>query len=113
MVEAVLAEAGLAPGDLDRIGVTVGPGSFAGTRVGTAFARGLALATGARAVGIANLAVIAHQHGDVCPWPYCTTPSAAKSSSSSGPMPAASRRSVCRWPTYRRESGSWAAQGSF
>lgn len=67
MVEAVLAEAGLAPGDLDRIGVTVGPGSFAGTRVGTAFARGLALATGARAVGIANLAVIAHQHGDARP----------------------------------------------
>jgi len=56
MVEEVLAEAGLNPRDLDRIGVTTGPGSFAGTRVGVAFARGLALATGADVVGISNLA---------------------------------------------------------
>ena len=56
MVEDILAEAGLNPRDLDRIGVTTGPGSFAGTRVGVAFARGLALATGADVVGISNLA---------------------------------------------------------
>jgi len=55
MVAEVLAEAGLAPRDLDRMGVTTGPGSFAGTRVGVAFARGLALATGADVVGISNL----------------------------------------------------------
>lgn len=67
MVRAVLAEAGLAPRDLERIGVAVGPGSFAGTRVGTAFARGLALSSGAVAVGIGNLAAIAHQLEDVRP----------------------------------------------
>jgi len=67
MVEAVLAEAGIAARALERIGVTTGPGSFAGTRVGTAFARGLALASGAQALGIGNLAVIAHALADVRP----------------------------------------------
>ncbi|WP_421789502.1 tRNA (adenosine(37)-N6)-threonylcarbamoyltransferase complex dimerization subunit type 1 TsaB [Hyphobacterium sp.] len=55
MVQEILAEAGLKPGDLDRIGVTTGPGSFAGTRVGVAFARGLSLAADADCVGISNL----------------------------------------------------------
>lgn len=55
MVQALLNHAGIAPGALDRIGVATGPGSFAGTRVGVAFARGLALATGARALGISSL----------------------------------------------------------
>lgn len=67
MVEAVLAEAGIAPRALERIGVTTGPGSFAGTRVGTAFARGLALASGGQAVGIGNLAVMAHALADIRP----------------------------------------------
>lgn len=55
MVQEILALAGLQPSDLDRIGVTTGPGSFAGTRVGVAFARGLALATGAECVGVTCL----------------------------------------------------------
>lgn len=54
-VEALLAEAGCAPRDLQRIGVNVGPGGFAGVRVGVAFARGLSLACGAQAVGIGAL----------------------------------------------------------
>ncbi|MCH8488585.1 MAG: tRNA (adenosine(37)-N6)-threonylcarbamoyltransferase complex dimerization subunit type 1 TsaB [Oceanicaulis sp.] len=54
-VGALLDEAGCAPRDLHRIGVNVGPGGFAGVRVGVAFARGLALACGAQAVGVGAL----------------------------------------------------------
>lgn len=61
LVAALLAEAGLHPRELARIGVATGPGSFAGTRAGTAFGRGLALATGARALGISSLAALAHE----------------------------------------------------
>lgn len=67
MVQTVLAEAGVEPSSLERIGVTIGPGGFAGTRVGVAFARGLALATGAQAFGVSNLAVLAAAHADVRP----------------------------------------------
>ncbi|MFP4519662.1 MAG: tRNA (adenosine(37)-N6)-threonylcarbamoyltransferase complex dimerization subunit type 1 TsaB [Oceanicaulis sp.] len=59
MVEALFAKAGLDPQRLDRIGVNVGPGGFAGTRVGVAFARGLALSTGARALGVGALEALA------------------------------------------------------
>lgn len=45
--------------DIDRIAVTVGPGSFAGLRVGIAAARGVALAAGRRAVGVSTLAAYA------------------------------------------------------
>ncbi|WP_417497270.1 tRNA (adenosine(37)-N6)-threonylcarbamoyltransferase complex dimerization subunit type 1 TsaB [Maricaulis sp.] len=59
MVAGVLEQAGLQASQISRIGVTTGPGSFAGSRVGVAFARGLALASGAEAVGIGNLEVLA------------------------------------------------------
>lgn len=44
---------------LMRIGVTVGPGTFTGTRIGIAAARALALATSADLVGISSLLAIA------------------------------------------------------
>ena len=40
LVGELLDEAGMVSGELWRIGVATGPGSFAGTRAGTAFARG-------------------------------------------------------------------------
>jgi tRNA threonylcarbamoyladenosine biosynthesis protein TsaB len=64
---ALLDEAGCRPRDLHRIGVNTGPGGFAGVRVGVAFARGLALACGAQAVGVSALDAWA-RHAD----PDCT-----------------------------------------
>lgn len=55
LVEQLMREQRLAFGDLDRIAVVVGPGSFTGVRVGVAFARSLALAAEAVAVGVSSL----------------------------------------------------------
>lgn len=59
MAQAVMAEAGRSFAELDRIGVTVGPGSFTGLRVGVAFAKGLALALDRPAVGVGALEAMA------------------------------------------------------
>jgi tRNA threonylcarbamoyladenosine biosynthesis protein TsaB len=57
MIETSMRSAGLAFAELDRIAVTVGPGSFTGLRVGIAAARGLALVIGCPVIGIGTLAV--------------------------------------------------------
>lgn len=59
MVEEVMAAAGLPFAALDRVGVTVGPGSFTGLRVGLAFAKGLGLALGRPCVGVGTLEALA------------------------------------------------------
>jgi tRNA threonylcarbamoyladenosine biosynthesis protein TsaB len=48
--------------ELDRIAVTVGPGSFTGLRVGISAARGIALASGKPAVGLSTLSAYAAPH---------------------------------------------------
>ena len=58
----VAAEAGVAFSDLTRIGVTVGPGSFTGLRVGLAFAKGLATALSIPCVGVNTLESLAYGH---------------------------------------------------
>ncbi len=59
MAAAAFRKAGVAPTDLDRIGVVVGPGGFTGVRVALAFTRAMGLATGAGVVGVASLEALA------------------------------------------------------
>ena len=59
MIGEAMQQAGLSFDHLGRIAVTVGPGTFTGTRIGVAAARALALATGAQTVGVSSLAVMA------------------------------------------------------
>jgi tRNA threonylcarbamoyladenosine biosynthesis protein TsaB len=59
MVDAVIRKSGLSPLALDIVGTTIGPGSFTGIRVGLAAVRGIALATGAHAVGVTGFEAVA------------------------------------------------------
>jgi tRNA threonylcarbamoyladenosine biosynthesis protein TsaB len=59
MAQRVMGEAGVGFPQLQRIAVTVGPGSFTGLRVGLAFAKGLASALSLPAVGVGTLEALA------------------------------------------------------
>ncbi len=59
MAATALATAGVSIGDLDRVGVVIGPGGFTGVRVALAFARGLGVGTGLPIVGVTSLAALA------------------------------------------------------
>lgn len=62
IVDDALAAAGLDLQQLQRVAVTIGPGSFTGIRVGVAAARGFALSLGIEAVGVTTLAALAARH---------------------------------------------------
>ena len=59
LIARVLDRAKLDFAALDRIAVTIGPGSFTGLRVGIAAARGIALAAAKPAIGLSTLAAFA------------------------------------------------------
>jgi tRNA threonylcarbamoyladenosine biosynthesis protein TsaB len=61
MVERAMSEAGIAFAALDRLGVTTGPGTFTGQRVGLAFMRGLRLALERPLIGLTSLEVMAYE----------------------------------------------------
>lgn len=59
MIAETLSLAGIDARDISRIAVTLGPGTFTGTRIGIAAARAFALATRADVVATTSLAVMA------------------------------------------------------
>jgi tRNA threonylcarbamoyladenosine biosynthesis protein TsaB len=59
MVDRVARAAGIEPGALDIVAAATGPGGFTGIRAGLAAAHGIALAAGARLVGVTNFAAVA------------------------------------------------------
>lgn len=61
-VASLMRLAGVASRDLSSVAVAIGPGSFTGLRVGLAAAKGLALAQGAKLLGIPTLDVTAYPH---------------------------------------------------
>jgi tRNA threonylcarbamoyl adenosine modification protein YeaZ/ribosomal-protein-alanine acetyltransferase len=55
MVARLMAQAGVAYADLNRIAVTTGPGTFTGIRIGLSFASALGLSLGCEVVGVNSL----------------------------------------------------------
>jgi tRNA threonylcarbamoyl adenosine modification protein YeaZ len=58
-VDALLRDAQVEPGDLDRLAVGIGPGSFTGVRMGLAAARGIAFALELPVAGVSTLDALA------------------------------------------------------
>lgn len=59
LVAELMAQAGAPPASLDRIGVTVGPGTFTGQRVALALARGMAAALAIPCLGLTTTLALA------------------------------------------------------
>jgi tRNA threonylcarbamoyladenosine biosynthesis protein TsaB len=92
---AALEQLGLGTEHLSGIGVTRGPGSFTGLRVGIAVAKGLALARGLPLIGVPTLDVVAAAQGRDRR-PLCAVLQAG-------------RRRICV-ATYRWQDGVWLAR---
>ena len=62
MIDEVCLVSNINVSDLDQIAVTVGPGTFAGVRIGLAAAKGMGLALDIPLIAITTLEVIAYQY---------------------------------------------------
>ena len=67
-VEKVLTDAEISPGQLDGIGVSIGPGSFTGLRIGLGLAKGLALGWEKSLVAVETMDGLVSQVPGVCDW---------------------------------------------
>ena len=67
IVDRALDQADMTLSNIDRIAVTIGPGSFTGIRVGVAAARGFALSLNVPAVGVTTLEVMASAQREKTP----------------------------------------------
>lgn len=59
MLQGALAEAGCTLAQFDGIACGIGPGSFAGVRIGVSFVKGLALSLDRPVIGVSSLAMLA------------------------------------------------------
>ena len=64
LLESALSESNLKISTINRIGVSRGPGSFAGIRVGLSFAKGLSLVKKIPLVGLSTLQILAESIND-------------------------------------------------
>ncbi|MEW6186204.1 MAG: tRNA (adenosine(37)-N6)-threonylcarbamoyltransferase complex dimerization subunit type 1 TsaB [Thermodesulfobacteriota bacterium] len=66
----LLEEVGWDLAEVELFGVTIGPGSFTGLRIGLATIKGLALAGGKPVIGVSTLEALAHNFPS-CPYLIC------------------------------------------
>lgn len=59
-VDKAFGEAGLRPGDCDFFAAVTGPGSFTGIRIGVSAAKGFALATGKKLLGVTSFELVSY-----------------------------------------------------
>jgi len=70
-LDDLLQKTTITPGRLDGVAVAIGPGSFTGTRVGLAVAKGISQGLGIPIIGVSTLWALAshipYAHEDICP----------------------------------------------
>jgi tRNA threonylcarbamoyladenosine biosynthesis protein TsaB len=91
-------QAGLPTESLQAVGVSLGPGSFTGLRVGLSVGKGLALSLDIPIIGIPTLGATAYPHKNQG-LPICAL------------LPAGRGRHCAA--TYRTDDGVWALQGEY
>jgi len=76
-VDNLLRLAGITPADLTALAVSIGPGSYTGTRIALSYAKGMALARDLPLIGISTLDALAYPHLPA-PLPLCALVAAGR-----------------------------------